>query len=1264
MAQQGTGTPQDPIKTKLYFQKKGLVYEVGGGGGGSGGSTQYIKTPVILSPVNEATGVSVLATIRVSEYENLFESDAWANRHVQIATVGEFTAESIVYDHMEKATEFQVTEPPLPANTTLYIRAKDYSEDGLESEWSNIVMFTTGDAITVNKPELQLFGWHESTSDFVQTVKATASEFSVTQGQIDNHIKTDWWIEQATTRSNVHIWESMGDTTNLTSITTPEVEALQPSTKYVFCCVYYGEKFGASPVSMKEFTTSDDFGKVNTPTLSVEGGPSDVYETPTLTGTAFSNTRDPDTHISTDWKIVLASDAGASAVWESTSDVANLTTITVPKGKLQTGTSYIAMVRYRGQVYGVSEWAQYQFSTVAAFSSINTPTLTVDGAPSSVLETPTLTLSAFGGDNATHKNTHFKVLLNSDNSEVWSTTVAAPAVSVKVPAKTLQANTTYKFQGWYEAVEGVTSAVAEVVATTKQTFVEIGDIGKPDSPTFGVGIPSDEVAESFIPGIQKHPDFYDETKPGYGTWVVPETLIKNTTKWDGAFKFIPKFYWMPLFNGDGGTDNVKTNEELQAILPYVDVTLEQMNESKYKYPFSAIVIAKAGAFKNEADANAHGFILPAAFIDGGKEKDGFFISSTLTSRSIEEESGNRIVTVHLGENYVSTAYDGTPLWRLTSLQDFGDRNQTKQDLSLSDNLYDAIRISKACNENLNCESVYTVAALALLSLAIAQYSKSTEETAWYSSDGLKTFPKGINVGRNKDADDPSVIVANPIETSRGDLFPTTLEGYKKTTHNGRINGLTHVNGWLARPMVGFGSLLSPRSDYIFNPTKHSLTEITVENVDFSEDRAVYDTWSLNAGSEWSDSFTTPLYTDKTGAKRLQNCFLPKAGNSPSARFGSDYYDYRAYELMICGGGSTSNTGAGMFYRNGVNLSGQPLYWIEDYPDYGFRAVGYPLKNSDGTVGNEAFLISDDTSPFHGISVLLNPQERTPIEMVSVAGVTGSQTTYDVSVDFCVSFPSEEVMNEITVTIHPVAIQTGDYSRTQTGTFSNGQIEKKEGAVFTKRFVASSVVAVNGTPIYKLEGVYIKLKRGSDEIRHLIYEQGDDYIHSWLVLTTEIEGEVDNSWGGAISSTIGYDTPELGGTQVSIFLQEEPFVKSQTNTSHRYWYTLKKVKVVFPSEEIAEKYTVDIGAGSYPERTSTEPTGLWSPLFTIGGTEQDGSSFTYTNVTGELGERAMNINGPFLSGISVRFTPKAGGAPVLCQVMDQATVNAYRETIPI
>ena len=1097
MAQQGTGTPQDPIKTKLYFQKKGLVYEVGGGGGGSGGPTQYIKTPVILSPVNEATGVSVLATIRVSEYENLFESDAWANRHVQIATVGEFTSESIVYDHMEKATEFQVTDPPLPANTTLYIRAKDYSEDGLESEWSNIVMFTTGDAITVNKPELQLFGWHESTSDFVQTIKATGSEFSVTQGQIDNHIKTDWWIEQASTRSNVHIWESMSDTTNLTSITTPEIEALQPSTKYVFCCVYHGEKYGASPVSMKEFTTSADFGKVNTPTLSVEGGPSDVYETPRLTATAFSNTRDPDTHVSTNWKIVLASDAGGAAVWESQTDMVNKTEITVPKGRLQPSTSYIAMVQYNGQVYGLSEWAQYQFSTVAAFSSINTPTLTVDGAPSSVLETPTLTLSAFGGDNATHKNTHFKVLKNDDNSEVWSTSVAAPAVSARVPAKTLQPNTTYKFQGWYEAVEGVTSAVAEVVATTKQTFVETGDIGRPDSPTFGVGIPSDEVAESFIPGIQKHPDFYDETKPGYGTWVVPETLIKNTTKWDGAFKFIPKFYWMPLFNGEGGEDNVKTNEELQAILPYVDVTLEKMNEVKYKYPYSGIVIARAGAFKNEADANAHGFILPAAFIDGGKEKDGFFISSSLTTYSLKEESGSNMLCFHLGETFTENSWSPNQFWRLTDQQNSFERNSTASDIGLLGVCADAITISKSCNSLLQAESPHTVACLALLVVGIAQYATSSSECAWIYSTG--NFPKGINNTANDTQG--QVLINKAMSATEGSIFPNTVSGFKASTHNGRINGVAHVNGWLTRPVAGAGYINGAFK--CIDGCRGSVSMLTGDDV--RNGNSLFVSVGTNQSNEWADTTKTPFFTNKTGLARLLNCFNSNSNRSdpPSELFGTDRHSFHTNQLVKCGGCYTDGTDSGVFFRDDGSHAAR---WNVGHETLGFRAIGYPLKNSDGTVGNEAFLISDDTSPLHGISVLLNPQDVPPY---SRAG-----DVYTFNVDISVSFPSQSVMDETTVSVHAYYYSIDNDSTSQLQAFENGVVSSVDEAVFTRRYTASQTVDLSfSTDSGTVEGVYIKLTRNGVSKRVTIYEANTEaYIHSWAELTSAPNGEKQMSWG--------------------------------------------------------------------------------------------------------------------------------------------------------
>lgn len=1097
MAQQGTGTPQDPIKTKLYFQKKGLVYEVGGGGGGSGGPTQYIKTPVILSPVNEATGVSVLATIRVSEYENLFESDEWANRHVQIATVGEFTAESIVYDHMEKATEFQVTDPPLPANTTLYIRAKDYSEDGLESEWSNIVMFTTGDAITVNKPELQLFGWHESTSDFVQTIKATGSEFSVTQGQIDNHIKTDWWIEQASTRSNVHIWESMSDTTNLTSITTPEIEVLQPSTKYVFCCVYHGEKYGASPVSMKEFTTSSDFGKVNTPTLSVEGGPSDVYETPRLTATAFSNTRDPDTHVSTNWKIVLASDADGTPVWESTTDMVNKTEITVPKGRLQPGTSYIAMVQYNGQVYGLSEWAQYQFSTVAAFSSINTPTLTVDGAPSSVLETPTLTLSAFGGDNATHKNTHFKVLKNDANALVWETSVAAPAVSVKVPLKTLQPNTTYKFQGWYEAVEGVTSAVAEVVATTKDVFIPINDIGKPDKPTFGVGIPSDEVAESFIPGIQKHPDFYDETKPGYGTWVVPETLIKNTTKWDGAFKFIPKFYWMPLFNGIGGEDNVKTNEELQAILPYVDVSLEQMNEIKYKYPTTGFVIAKTGVFKNEAEANAHGFILPAAFLDGGKEKDGFFIAVTETSVSIEEEGGNNVVKFHHGRLFGESLEDEylfAPSSDFTKINAL-EKNETLQDLPFTYFGYAIYQVAEGCSSRLQVESCFALAAIRLLTLYLAQFGSATS-CKWFDPNGLTSYPKGLN-NESSDIDDASVSFPSLGPDRRLPLFPTTQDGFSKTTHNGAVTGITHLNGWDEKITTG----IFPRGERagyktVLDPARFSIYDMKLS--------VFLDTIQTQMGHvipslrlyyhKWYDSPQTPFFTDLTSKERLLNCVIPRrpSSNPPDyvsvPRFGDDstgitsspnYSYYFQY-----GGGYSDKKGAGIFHRFEPD--------IKTGSNDGGRLFGYPELNSDGTRGSRGVLIlpqGGDYTPPTAVSFFV-PEQSHPYILQEGEG------TYKFSIDeLIIGFASTGQQTDLTFSVGVVdENEIESPSDLLAPSFTVGTKEDTDSFIKTYKNITGEIEAQSSVNYHGKGGLWVKVTSASNKKSKLVQVLSEADFH--------------------------------------------------------------------------------------------------------------------------------------------------------------------------
>ena len=1113
MAGQHTGTPQDPIPMYLYKKVGDKIYRCGGGGGSGSGDIQYVQTPTILEPTDNGSA-SVLLKVVVTAYSNVFDNDAWADRCFQISKQIDFAADpSITKEYHELTNTLTLSaDDRLEANTVYYLRVRDTSQSGLISEWSPVITFTTGDAITVLPPTITALGYNNSTTDFVSGLTLQCSAFTVDQEQTDEHVSTSWWIDVVDSHArSSHVWESLKDTVNKLSIVVPE-GTLSPNTNYRITCQHHGAEYGDGALGTKEIRTSSDFGTVNVPTLSVEGAPNDVYETPTLTAGTFSNTRDEDTHELTDWEILPQ--AGGAAVWQSLNDATNKTTIKVPKGKLAVSTAYTARVRYKGLRYGWSDWQSVQFNTVAAFSSINTPTLTVGGAPNSVLETPTLTLSAFGGDNATHKNTHFKVLKNDDNSEVWSTSVAAPAVSARVPAKTLQTATTYKFQGWYESVEGVTSAVAEVVATTKQTFVETGDIGRPDSPTFGVGIPSDEVAESFVPGIQKHPDFYDETKPGYGTWVVPETLIKNTTKWDGAFKFIPKFYWMPLFNGDGGEDNLKTNEELQAILPYVDVTLEQMNEVKYKYPYSGIVIARAGAFKNEADANAHGFILPAAFIDGGKEKDGFFISTTLTTYNKQAADGLNYVKIHLGETYSGRESENS-FWLLSGAQSGIPSNDTDGDLDLDNSMMDAIIVAKACNNNLNCESFFTTAALGLFSLAANFYTKSTEEVAWWDKTGEASFPKGINQPATC-SDDPSVTLSTPMSYAKGSIFPSTEEGFKKTTHNGKINGVTHLHGWLRRPQTSFFGHSDGSGYRMLDPSRTSILSINKSNV---QDPSVYLVEKVipKEGYWVSESYQkTPFFVEKTGNPRLYNCIWPTVSGvgKGSKTFGYDKVNV-GNTYLSCAGGSYDEpeserepSVSGIFCRRAHLHTGD---WIENWHSNdncaGFHVIGYPLKNSDGTTGNEAFLISDDTSPFHGISVLLNPQDVPPYS--EAGGV------HTFNVDISVSFPSQSVMDETTVSVHAYYYSIDNDSTSQLQAFENGVVSSVDEAVFTRRYTASQTVNLSfSTDSGTVEGVYIKLTRNGVSKRVTIYEANTEaYIHSWAELTSAPNGEKQMSWGG-------------------------------------------------------------------------------------------------------------------------------------------------------
>jgi len=111
------------------------------------------------------------------------------------------------------------------------------------------------------------------------------------------------------------------------------------------------------------FTSINTF--VDEPTVSVEDGPSDVPENPTISTSAFSVTNGSDTHESTDWEVIRTSDS--VTVFESLNDTSNLTSITVTTS-LDVSEEYEFRARHRGTTFGTSSYGSVTATTLASFA--------------------------------------------------------------------------------------------------------------------------------------------------------------------------------------------------------------------------------------------------------------------------------------------------------------------------------------------------------------------------------------------------------------------------------------------------------------------------------------------------------------------------------------------------------------------------------------------------------------------------------------------------------------------------------------------------------------------------------------------------------------------------------------------------------------------------------------------------------------------------------------------------------------------------------
>lgn len=231
--------------------------------------------------------------------------------------------------------------------------------------------FTTASTFNyINAPKVTV----SANPDATKTIRFTTPALSsVPAGSLFSHTSTTWRIQY----NGEIIWRSDDDTVNKTSITLP-ADTLENGKQYCVYAFHYNAPYGYSSLQYTWFTPEGVV--VNQPTVNIEGGVSDVGETPTVTSSAFaltpSSTSTSGQHVSTTWKILKHDDS--SLIYESANDTTNKTSITIPKGKLVTGTTYVAQCIHNSKDYGSSAAGEITFRTNGKFNLYKAPKVSVD----------------------------------------------------------------------------------------------------------------------------------------------------------------------------------------------------------------------------------------------------------------------------------------------------------------------------------------------------------------------------------------------------------------------------------------------------------------------------------------------------------------------------------------------------------------------------------------------------------------------------------------------------------------------------------------------------------------------------------------------------------------------------------------------------------------------------------------------------------------------------------------------------------------------
>ena len=368
----------------------------------------------------------------------------------------------------------------------------------------------------------------------------------------------------------------------------------------------------------------------------------------------------------------------------------------------------------------------------------------------------------------------------------------------------------------------------------------------------------------------------------------------------------------------------------------------------------SVDIKPSNFFATEEVANAAGYTLNRAFIDGNQKKPFFMVDKYICSNN------NGIASSIKNGNCLSSNSVHNPFSALRGAPE---------------NTYaGAWAAAKTRGANFFVTSRFIYAALALLSLAHGQAATSSVNCAWYDATQNMNYPKGCNNNALRDADDTSVIY-----TAEGyDNCGKTGSGvpFAKTTHNGQNSGVADLNGLMWEVSQGVSCIATSRNITAATKTNPVLVTMTAHGITTETDLMITGVAGMTQLNDRIFDITV-VDANTVALNGVDGTSFTTYSSGGSGTFGKFYVAKESVIISsIKGGNTTSND---HFGANGVsnNMVEFKPSFRKDYPNNSFtqrlgngvnqvlgstitgndkvlRALGLPKTSGSSSTGTNRF----------------------------------------------------------------------------------------------------------------------------------------------------------------------------------------------------------------------------------------------------------------------------------------------------------------------